>query len=81
MATNADIYAGLNHIFRDVFGDDALTVGPQTTADQVPGWDSIKMVSIIIAVEQHFDVKLRSREVDQLKTVGDLAAVVKTKLG
>ena len=37
------------------------------------------MVTIILGVEQHFDVKLRSREVDKLKNVGDLAELVKIK--
>ncbi len=81
MATEAAIYEGLTEVFHDVFGDDSLTLTPTLSADQVPGWDSVRMVTIILGVEQHFGVKLRSREVDQLKNVGDLARLVQTKLG
>ena len=77
--TDAEIYAGLTELFHDVFGDDSIVLTPQTSAEQVRGWDSVKMVTIILGVEQHFDVKLRSREVDRLKNVGDLAELVKSK--
>ena len=79
MATEAEVYAGLTEVFHEVFGDDTLKITPTTSADQVPGWDSIKMVTIIISVEQHFSIKLRSREVDALKNVGDLATLVQAK--
>lgn len=77
--TDAEIYDGLTGLFHDVFNDDSIVLTPQTTADQVAGWDSVKMVTIILGVEQRFDVKLRSREVDKLKNVGDLADLVRSK--
>ncbi|WP_428390534.1 acyl carrier protein [Lichenicoccus sp.] len=77
--TDAEIHAGLTEVFHEAFGDDSLVLTPQTSAADVKGWDSVKMVSIILGVEQHFDIRLRSREVDRLKNVGDLAALVKTK--
>ena len=80
MATEAAIYDGLTEVFHDVFGDDALTLTPTLSADQVKGWDSVRMVTIILGVEQHFGIKLRSREVDQLKNVGDLAQLVQAKV-
>ena len=77
--TEAEIYAGLAEVFHEAFGDDRLVLTPQMSAADVKGWDSVKMVSIILGVEQHFDIRLRSREVDRLKSVGDLAALVKSK--
>ncbi len=77
--TEAEIYSGLTEVFHETFGDDRMVLTPQTNAEQVKGWDSVKMVSIILGVEQHFSIKLRSREVDRLKNVGDLAALVKSK--
>ena len=81
MATDAEIYQGLTEVFHEVFGDDGITLTPQTTAKDVADWDSVRMVTIILGVEQRFSVKLRSREVDQLKNVGDMATLVKAKLG
>lgn len=77
--SDEEVYDGLGSVFREVFGDDAPALRPDLSADSVPGWDSVKMVSIILAVEQHFSIRLRSREVDKLRNVGDLAALVKSK--
>ena len=80
MTSDAEIYQGLTQVLQDVFGDPSLVATPELSADQVPGWDSVRMINIILAVEQHFGIRLRSKEIDQLKTVGDLAGLVSTKL-
>jgi acyl carrier protein len=77
--TDEEIYAGLTDVFHEVFGNDAISLTPETTAEQVEGWDSIKMVTIILGVEQKFSIRLRSRDVDNLKKVGDLASLIKVK--
>lgn len=77
--TDADIQAGLTAVFHEVFGDDSLVLRPETSAETVSGWNSIRMVSIILATEQQFGIRLRSREVDKLRNVGDLAGLVRIK--
>ncbi len=53
----------------------------ETTAPEVPGWDSLNHVNIIVAVENNFDVKFKSYEVLRLKNVGDLQKLLNSKLG
>ncbi len=77
--TETEILAELTDVLREAFGDDALTVTPETTAKDVPGWDSIRMVSILIAVEDRFGIKTRSREIDRLRSVGDFVALIRAK--
>ncbi len=79
LAADAAIYAELTEVFHEVFGDDSLVLDAGTAADTIAGWDSMRMVSIILGVEQHFGVRLRSREVDKLRNVGDLAELVRTR--
>jgi acyl carrier protein len=74
-----DIYSGLNAIFRDIFMRGDISLTPDTTAADVSGWDSFKQIEIIMAIEEHFKVKLSTREVDGLNNVGDLADVVANK--
>ena len=57
-----DVLSRLTLVFRDVFGDDELTLTRATTAADVKGWDSLRMVSLVVAVERAFQVRLRSRE-------------------
>ena len=77
--TSAAIYDQLTTIFRDVFMRDDLVLSPGMTAKDVPGWDSFKQIEIVMATEEHFGVKLHTRELDQLHNVGDLARVVHSK--
>ncbi len=51
----------------------------QTTASQVPGWDSLSHVNVILAVEKRFKCRFSSLEVLRLKTVGDLQRLVEAK--
>lgn len=81
MATDAEIYAALTEIFHDVFLRDDLVLTPALSADGVEGWDSFKQIEIIMAVEERFGVKFRTRELDALSNVADLARLVAEKTG
>jgi len=50
-----------------------------TTAAEVPGWDSLKHVAILAAVEQEYAIRFRSMEVIRLKNVGELQALIDRK--
>lgn len=51
----------------------------QTSASQVPGWDSLSHGNVIVAVEKHFQVRFSNLEVLRLKNVGDLQRLVDSK--
>jgi acyl carrier protein len=69
----------LTPIFRDVFNDDALVVTEDMTAAQVPTWDSLSNINMIIAVEKAFGVKFSIKDVRNLKNVGELLDLIKRK--
>lgn len=75
-----DLMTELNAIFRDVFEDDELVVGRETTAADVEAWDSLQHVSLILRVESHFGVRLSSAEVADLRSVGDLLDILNRRL-
>jgi len=60
---------------------DDFDIQDTTQAPEVPGWDSLNHVNIILAVEKHFNVKFKSYELLRLKCVGDLQKMVDAKLG
>jgi acyl carrier protein len=51
-----------------------------TIATQVPGWDSLNHVNVILAIENPFGVRFRPIEVLKLKNIGDLQALLTSKL-
>ena len=75
--TDGEIYEQLTEIIRDVLMDFDLVLRPDLTAKEVDGWDSYKMIEIIIAVESHFGLKVKSKELDDLENVGDLVALIR----
>lgn len=51
-----------------------------TLASEVPGWDSLKHVQLLAAVEREFGVRFKTLEVMRLKNIGELDALVHKKL-
>ena len=76
-----DTLTRLTDVFRDVFSDDALNLTRETTAADVPEWDSLMHVTLIVAVEKSFGIRFKSSEVSGLKNVGELADLVESKAG
>jgi len=80
MADQAEILAGLGEIFAEVFGRE-VALSPALTAKDVAGWDSFKQIEIVMAVEERWGMRFSTRELDGLRCVGDLVAVVAGKAG
>jgi acyl carrier protein len=66
-------------IIRSVLDDETLALSMATTAQDVPGWDSLKQIMIIVEIEERLGVRLSSREIDAAQCVGDLVALVVRK--
>jgi acyl carrier protein len=79
MPTEPEIYQTLGEIFQDVFLRE-VPMRPELTARDVEGWDSFKQIEIVMAVEERFAIRLTTRELDSLQSVGDLVRVVAAKL-
>jgi acyl carrier protein len=75
----ATIYAELTQIFHDVFMRDDIVLKADLSAKDVDGWDSFKMIEIILSTEEHFGCKIRSSELDRLQNVGDLVQLIETR--
>jgi acyl carrier protein len=79
--TDPELYTALNDIFRQVLGDDEIDLKPSMTAEDVDGWDSMNHIFIVVEIEKRFGVKFQAAEMEELKNVGELAALVRTKVG
>lgn len=78
--TTTEIYQKLTTIFRDVFDEDNLLVKPDTTADDVDGWDSLTHVRLVLAVSKAFGVKFSAAEIGGMKNVGEFATLIEQKV-
>ena len=70
----------LQLIFRDVFDDGRLSIGRESNAETVEGWDSLAHINLVSAVEQEFDIRFALGELETLKNVGEMIDLIQTKL-
>jgi acyl carrier protein len=78
--TDPELYAGMNEIFRQVLDDDTIALTPTMTAEDVEGWDSMNHIFIVVEIEKRFGIKFQAAEMEELKNVGELAALVREKV-
>ncbi len=70
----------LTSVFRDLFNDDSIVLSEQTTAADIPGWDSFNHINLVMMVENEFGIRLKTSEIAHLKNVGELMNLIATKV-
>ena len=75
-----EVQERLNKIFCEVFDDDDIKITPETTANDVDGWDSLSHVNLITTIEARFTIRFTQKELLKQRNVGDLIADIDRKL-
>ena len=75
-----DFNERVQHVFREVFDNDSLTVQRDTQAKDVAGWDSLNHITLIMSLEEAFKVKFTTREVMGFQNVGEMMDCLRGKL-
>lgn len=75
----ADLWDRIVRVMRATFGDDSITVTRDTTADDIPEWDSLSNVELMVALEAEFGMRFSTGELAALKNVGELADVIRAR--
>ena len=52
----------------------------ETTANQVPGWDSFNHINVILAVEKDYNIHFKGLEILRVKNIGELQRLIDSKL-
>jgi acyl carrier protein len=69
----------ITKIVRNLFDEYHGPVTPMLSAHDVAQWDSLMNVQFLVLIEQAFGIRFSSREVGQIKNVGELMATLKTR--
>ena len=78
--TQTEILNRLQTVFDDIFLD-PVKVTAELTAQDVPEWDSLIHVTLVVAVEKAFQVRFGVGEVEAAANVGEMANLIGRKLG
>ena len=66
------VHEELERLFRDVFGDEAIVLTDETTARDIPEWDSLGHVNLMFSIEERFGVRFHQNELAEFANVGEL---------
>ena len=75
-----EIYERLNEVFQDVFGDDDITVNDDTTAKDIDGWDSLRHITLLAAIEDEFDIEFSMGQTVKMKNVGEMVDYIENEV-
>ena len=70
-----EVIARLQTIFDNLFLE-PVKLTPALSAKDVPEWDSLMHISLMVAVEKAFAVRFRVGEVETTKNVGEFADLI-----
>lgn len=73
------LHERVESVFRDVFAEPTISLTDETTADDIPQWDSLQHVVLLFNLEQTFGVQFAGNEVEQMRNVGDLKRLLSEK--
>ena len=75
-----EILEQLAGIIRDALDHQSIVVTPATSAVDVPAWDSLAHINIVVATEMEFGIKFKTAELEQLRNVGEFVSLIGQKL-
>ncbi|WP_026046858.1 acyl carrier protein [Sphingomonas sp. PAMC 26621] len=77
--TREDVISKLVIVMEDVFDLDDLDYADNLTAGDIPEWDSLSHVRLMVAVERAFAIRFTSSEIEDFKVLGDLVTAIAAK--
>ena len=80
MPTRNELMARAQTIFREVLGAPGLELSDEMVAKDVETWDSLNHITLVMSLEENFNVKFSTREVMGWKNVGEMLDTLTSKL-
>jgi acyl carrier protein len=69
----------IRSIAADVLDLDPAKLTPASSPESIESWDSVQHLSLVLALEQKYDLQFEPSEIDSMKNLGAIADVVAGK--
>jgi len=76
----ASTFERVRNIASDIFGIPADKITAESSPETIENWDSMQHLNLVLAIEEKFGVQLEPEDIEGMKTIGAVAALVEKKL-
>lgn len=78
--SRSEIVSVIQEILSDIIEDPDLELTEESDAEEVPDWDSVNHVKLIIGLEGNYGIRFNPDEINSLKKIGDLVDLIDREL-
>jgi acyl carrier protein len=71
--------ARVTDVFSEVLGLAPEQITDDTSPDNTPQWDSVAAMTLVVAIEDEFDIRLSTAEIMSMRNVAIVKKVLQTK--
>jgi acyl carrier protein len=72
----ARTFEQVRNIASDIFGIPVDRITAESSPETIENWDSMQHLNLVLAIEEKFGVQLDPEDIEQMKNIGAVAALV-----
>jgi len=72
----ASTFERVQSVASDIFGIPVARITAESSPETIENWDSMQHLNLVLAIEEKFGVQLDPEDIEQMKTIGAVAALV-----
>jgi acyl carrier protein len=70
----------VRQVASDIFSVPADRIAANSSPETIETWDSIQHLNLVLALEEKFGLQLSPEEMEQMRTIGQISAMLESKL-
>jgi acyl carrier protein len=79
VASNPAVFEKVRALAADILQVKAGSLNADSSPETVDTWDSVRHLNLVLALEESYGFELSPEEMDQMKTIGQIAGIVESK--
>lgn len=68
----------INPLIAQILNCDINLIGDDSSPENLPEWDSLKMIELIVLIEQEFQIQLTQEDLIKFTSVGNIKKILKS---
>jgi len=72
----ASTFEQVRNVASDIFGIPVDRITAESSPETIENWDSMQHLNLVLAIEEKFGVQLDPEDIEQMKNIGAVAALV-----